>query len=132
MTNIKEALLKTNIFIHNTYFEKYIKLIENNKDSVYTKYISQRHHIIPRFYLRVSKQIVEDNLVILTYGEHVLAHYYLLNCVKDEFYKSAKTACLRLNQPNLTVDFVENNVCNLNKWYYNIMSTAYKNRKKKV
>lgn len=84
---IKEKLLSLGIIDHNDYFEKYVQLIINNVQTEKQTYKTQRHHIIPRCYYKHKKLDVDnssENLVNLLYRDHILAHYYLCLCVKDE------------------------------------------------
>lgn len=87
---IKEKLLSFGVIEHNDYFEKYIQLILENKQTKKQKYKTQRHHIIPKSYYKHKKIDVDnssDNLVNLLYKDHILAHYYLCLCIKDEDIK---------------------------------------------
>lgn len=83
----KQKLLDLAIFIDNEYLDKYIYLI-NNYNKQYTKFETQRHHIIPRAYFKHNKIKLDNskaNIVCLTYKDHILAHYYLYKCSKDWF-----------------------------------------------
>lgn len=87
---IKEKLLNLGIIDNNDYFEKYTQLIINNVETKKQKYKTQRHHIIPRCYYKRNNLEVDnslDNLVNLLYQDHILAHYYLCMCIKDENIK---------------------------------------------
>lgn len=87
---LKEKLLNTELFIDNEYLDKYVELIENNKETEKQKCKTQRHHIIPRVMCKINNyEFVDDdsNLVNLLYKDHILAHYYLCLCVKDEQLK---------------------------------------------
>lgn len=84
--DIKTTLLDTQVFIDNEYLDKYTNLILANKDTISTKYVTQKHHIIPVNvfkHLKIEVDNSEDNIVILRYSDHILAHYYLCFCVKD-------------------------------------------------
>ena len=86
--NIRDRLLTQNIFVYNDYFEKYIQLINDNKDTKCEKFRTQSHHIIPVSYFIKSGTEVDNsphNLVNLLYKDHILAHYYLALCVGDEY-----------------------------------------------
>ena len=83
----KQTLLDLAIFIDNEYLDKYIYLI-NNYSKQYTKFETQRHHIIPRAYFKHNKIKLDNskaNIVCLTYKDHILAHYYLYKCSKGWF-----------------------------------------------
>lgn len=87
LTATREKLLKLDIIDDNDYFDKYIQLIVDNKQTKKQKYKTQQHHIIPRCYYKHKKIEVDNssnNLVNLLYRDHILAHYYLCLCVKDE------------------------------------------------
>jgi hypothetical protein len=83
----REQLLSLGIIEDNDYFEKYIQLIIDNKQTKKQKYKTQRHHIIPKSYYKHKSLQVDnssDNLVNLLYKDHILAHYYLCLCITDE------------------------------------------------
>lgn len=86
MNNLKEILLESGFIEDNMWLEEYITLINNEL----IKSETQRHHIIPRLYYTL-KQIpinnTKENLVNLSYKDHVLAHYYLARCGIGEFKK---------------------------------------------
>ena len=44
---LRDRLLATNLFIENEYFEKYVSLIEANKNTKTQRYKTQKHHIVP-------------------------------------------------------------------------------------
>ncbi len=84
--NLREKLLSLDIFIENEYFDKYIDLVESNEHTLTQKYKTQRHHIIPRCYYTQNNLCVDNssnNLVTLLFIDHVLAHCYLVQCLKD-------------------------------------------------
>jgi len=83
----KQTLLNLAIFIDNEYLDKYIQLINNHSKS-YIKFKTQKHHIIPRAYFKHNNYKLDNsknNLVCLTYKDHILAHYYLYKCSKGWF-----------------------------------------------
>ena len=84
---MKEKLLSLNIFENNQYLDAYIKLIEENKETKKEKYKTAIHHIIPKAYFKKMNLLIdnsEDNLVNLLHKDHVLAHYYLTQCIVDK------------------------------------------------
>ena len=84
----KKQLLDLSIFENNEWLDKYINLINSNINTDKIKFITQKHHIVPRCYYQHYKIIVDnsnDNTVNLTYRDHILAHYYLYKCSKDWF-----------------------------------------------
>lgn len=84
--SLKEKLLSLNIVVDNEYLDKYVELIENNRETKREKFKTQKHHIIPKYYYRLNKIDVDNsknNLVNLLYKDHILAHYYLCLCSPD-------------------------------------------------
>ena len=85
--NIEERLLSLDVFENNDYFKLYIDLIKSNLYTSRIKYVTQRHHIIPRKYYQINKIKVDNskqNIVNLRYEDHIRAHYYLSKCSKPE------------------------------------------------
>ena len=83
MNAIRESLLKLNIFEENEYFDKYVDLIERNKENIAVMWKTQKHHIIPKHYYKENGLKVDNsksNLVNLNYSDHIFAHYYLSLC----------------------------------------------------
>lgn len=84
---LKKTLLKLNLFECNTFLDKYIDLIIKNSDTKMEKFKTQKHHIIPKSYYQLKSIPIDnsnDNLVILKYSDHLLAHYYLTQFTIDE------------------------------------------------
>lgn len=78
--NIKEKLLKLQFVQDNEFLDKYVSIIEENKELQYIPRKTQKHHIIPQCYYRsigIPVDNSKDNRVNLYYKDHVLAHYYL-------------------------------------------------------
>ena len=95
---LKSKLLSLNIFEDNEYLDKYVDLILLNKDTKKEKFKTQKHHIIPRCYFKYGKLNVDDsleNLVNLTYKDHILAHYYLSFCSIDAKIKLANIVSIK-------------------------------------
>ena len=87
MDNLYEALKNLNIFIENEYFKSYVQLINSNKNTKQKSFKTQKHHIIPQYYFKNNNVAVDNskaNIVNLQYKDHVLAHYYLINCCKND------------------------------------------------
>ena len=77
--NLKEKLLSLDVVSDNEYLDKYVKLIEYNRNTKREKFKTQMHHIVPRSYYKHCQKHVDNskhNLVYLTHRNHVLAHYY--------------------------------------------------------
>lgn len=67
----------------NGYLEKYLDLV--CKDEADISKGCERHHILPRSYFRELKQDIDnslENLVLLKYRDHCLAHWYLFKCTQ--------------------------------------------------
>ena len=82
-----EELINKNLILKNNYFYKYLDLITNYKCDLNSK-IKQKHHIIPRSYYRHENLKCDDsknNLIYLSYADHILAHYYLALCSTSWF-----------------------------------------------
>ena len=89
---IKERLLTLGIVEDNEYLDKYCKLIEANLSTKKEKFKTQSHHIVPRSYYTHHQMQVDNtknNLVNVSHKDHVLAHYYLLNCSKTTWFRSS-------------------------------------------
>ena len=86
---IKLKLLSSNLVVDNEYLDKYVTLIENNLTTKRKKFVTQRHHIIPRYYYKLNNLPLDnskDNIVNLPYKYHFLAHLYLSKCsITEEF-----------------------------------------------
>jgi hypothetical protein len=91
---LKKKFLTLGIVEDNEYLDKYINIITNNSDTLRLKYKTQKHHIIPRAVFQHNKEPVDNNtnnIVNLTYQDHILAHYYLFMCATGWFkYPAAK------------------------------------------
>lgn len=98
--NYKQTLLNTNRFSENEYLDKYIELLKTNKNKVFESGVTQKHNIIPRHVftaINIPTDDSDNNLIVLTFADHILAHYYLAlaaNNVKDRF--SNELAVLRM------------------------------------
>ena len=69
-----------------------MEIILLNKHTEKILHRTQSHHVIPRFFFEESQIEVDnsdENLVNLFYKDHVLAHYYLAMCVKDNYVYKA-------------------------------------------
>lgn len=83
MNELKQQLLSYGIFYDNDYFNKYIELINNNKNRSKEVYKTNSHHIIPRSYFKRNNIDIDNsdnNTVNLLYKDHILAHYYFCLC----------------------------------------------------
>ena len=98
--DLKQKLLKTGLFIDNDKLAKYITLIENNKSSIEDNgQYKEKHHIIPKSYFKLIAEPIDnsvDNIVKLTYFDHVLAHYYLSLCTLGKLHQANVKAFIML------------------------------------
>ena len=81
---LKNKLLSTEVFIDNEYLDQYCDLMFQNY-SIDVKF--QQHHVIPRAYFKfigIECDDSESNLKALPRNIHILAHYYLYKCSKEE------------------------------------------------
>ena len=88
--NIKNRLLELNLVIDNSYLDKYISIIESNKNTVWCRGKTHTHHIVPRSYYtkkHIKIDESESNKVVLSYKDHILSHYYLAMCSKENWFK---------------------------------------------
>lgn len=104
---MKKLLLTTGYFIDNQYIDLYIDLIEKNSKTK-KSYNTQTHHILPRCYYSLIKEKVndsDDNLAVLLYKDHILAHYYLCLCTKGILKHKLEAAFIMLCNFNDINDF---------------------------
>lgn len=83
-------------FVKNDFYYKYLNLIEENKNTI-KSIETQTHHIIPRCFFKYKNIKVDnssENLVHLSFSNHLLAHYYLSQCTTGKF-KYAMQSALR-------------------------------------
>lgn len=84
---LKENLLEFTEILNNEYLDKYLDLCETGEHIKYNAHTRknlgnyQLHHIIPRCF-KIDHS--ENNVVKLSYSDHILAHYYLLNCLTED------------------------------------------------
>ena len=87
---LKEKLLNLGIIKDNEYLNKYVELIENNRNTQKQKFKTQIHHIVPQCYYRklnIKVDNSKENLVNLLHKDHILAHYYLYECANSTWFK---------------------------------------------
>ncbi len=90
--------LETLINLQNECFDKSSQAFENMMNILVTAYprglVKEKgyelHHVVPRSVFKKLglKVIDENNLVKLTYSEHVLVHYYASLCATEKYKKS--------------------------------------------
>ena len=82
---LKERLLNTGDFVDNEYLDKYVELIQANRDTKAISCKTNSHHIVPSYYYRHHNLPVDNSLqnrVNLVYRDHMLAHLYLSGCTQ--------------------------------------------------
>lgn len=91
-------MLSTGLFEENDFFNKYCDLIEQNETTKKQRYKTQKHHIIPVVVYKIFNMDgvnKADNLVNLLYKDHILAHYYLALCAKQESFRYKMTIAIQ-------------------------------------
>lgn len=84
----KDELLATGYFVENEYFDKYLELVESNKNTQEKKFRTNNHHILPYHYFINNGLQVDNsskNIVTLQFKDHLLAHFYLSGCTKGRY-----------------------------------------------
>ena len=87
-------------FANSSWFNSYKLLIKNNQS---TEDYSEKHHIIPRCYFKYYNLPIDNsknNIIQLSYFNHVLAHYYLYKACSNFQLKCklAKALLLTMNK----------------------------------
>lgn len=130
----KENLLKINYFIDNEYLDKYINLINTNRNTKKIKYETNLHHIIPRHYFTHNNLDIDnskENKVNLYFKDHMLAHFYLAGCTKgqDKYWNLYSIYLLSGKSTNqLDIEFIES-LEDFNFIYENSIKSEYNHRK---
>lgn len=136
MQNLKEKLLALGIFEDNEYLDKYVELIESNRDTKKEKFKTDRHHIIPKAYFKyknIELDNSKDNFVYLLYKNHVLAHYYLAKCSKNDYIRYCNECAVNYTISKLTKQSDVEIIESLDGWqkfkedYMLLKSTKHKN-----
>ena len=127
MSNLRKQLINLNIFNDNEYFDKYVNLVSNNKSTKYIPYVTNSHHIIPKYYY-ISRNLEVDNSdsnkVNLEYKDHILAHYLLAKCSKNAEDVSRNALAIRYILNGKSLDEFDINEIDLE--YYQSIYTASK------
>lgn len=121
---LRDRLLTTNLFIDNEYFEKYVSLIESNRNTKAQRCKTQKHHIVPNIAFKLYNwpdADAEDNLVVLLYKDHILAHYYLALAAKQNEFKYKMVAAInfilgKASQVKLDVETLKTFTLDLDKY----------------
>lgn len=83
---IKQTFLSFPEIIDNNFLTNYCTLVVKNDKKRHVKFETQCHHIVPRAFSKSKNAPVDNsknNLAILSYSDHVLAHYYLVECMRE-------------------------------------------------
>lgn len=86
---IRDDLLDLDLVFDNKYLDLYCELILNNLNNIKDSINKIKHHIIPRSYYKQNNLPIKDidNIVYLSYSNHILAHYYLALSAKPNYFK---------------------------------------------
>ena len=110
--NVKDLLLSCDMFINNSYLDRYAELIRNNLKLNKQPFKTNLHHIIPKCYYKLKGIDIDDsitNKVNLLYVDHIRAHYYLCRCTTGELQTKCYTAFnFTLNKYKHIIDDIEN------------------------
>ena len=105
--NLIDKLKNCEYFVNNEYLEKYVRLVEMHKGKQSRKTLTNKHHILPRSWFKMTGREVDNsaqNLVTLAYREHVLAHYFLCLCTEKELQYANELALICLLSRNKMSD----------------------------
>lgn len=120
---IYNHLVKKNIVVDNEYLEKYVTLITENRYNSHIPFTTQTHHIIPKFVykdLGIECDDSDENKVVLTYADHVRAHFYLAMCSSTKVYRDKNLCAVRKVMRGLTPEVandIENNLDEIQRIY---------------
>ena len=99
-------IMITDVFDYNQHFVAMMNIINDARKNPPVK--GQEHHIIPRCWYKVNNLKVDnskDNLVLLTYEQHLKVHLLASYCIKTGlmrwYMKSAYNILLRKGEPRL-------------------------------
>ena len=95
---IKQKLLTKELCKNNKFFDLYVDLIWENRNTQREKFKTERHHIIPKFYYKQQNLKLDNsdnNLVNLSYADHIKAHLYLLLATETAYQRFASFAAHR-------------------------------------
>lgn len=135
MLNLKNRLLNLGLVVDNEYLDKYCNII-NNGMLKKIKYVSQIHHIIPKYYFlynNLSVDNTKENKIVLFHKDHLLAHYYLAKCSSTDRYRDANIESIRYNINNPCVKITLNNINEFLEDYNELclLANQYKSEKYK-
>lgn len=118
-------------FVDNEYLLKYAQLVGTRRIAGNRHTLTNKHHIVPRSWYKLMCKEVDNsraNLITLTYREHVMAHYYLCLCTRDNLKYANELALVGLVNRKCLSDIDRQLVKNL-PLYNNIYESYVKHRK---
>lgn len=86
------------MFLGNKYYRWYLQIIERAKQRGQIADYTEKHHILPRC---MGGRNTRDNLVVLPFREHYLAHWLLAKCVEKKYEAKLLCALFRMGQGHL-------------------------------
>ena len=109
---LKVKLVALGCFKANKYLDEYVQLCITKLQMAKAKFKTNAHHIIPRKYYKVNNLPLDNssqNLVNLSYYDHIIAHYYLVLCSVQTYlqYSNAVAFVMLTNNKFLTVDEIK-------------------------
>lgn len=122
----KDDLLKFKCFVDNEFLDKYIDIV----CSVYEPCDDmEKHHIIPRMVFKkygITLDNSDENIVLLPYMKHVLAHYYLSKCTcSDIKYKNLYAMAIIYGKRDITEEEIfdnDNDLQEFRKYRHKLLS----------
>lgn len=129
--DILDKLKTLEYFVDNEYLLKYAQLVETRRAAGNRHTLTNKHHIVPRSWYKLMGKEVDNsrtNLITLTYREHVMAHYYLCLCTRDNLKYANELALIGLANRKCLSDIDRQLVKNL-PLYNNIYESYVKHRK---
>lgn len=134
-------------FVHNNYFSSYVELMEKNSNTKPTKGKTQKHHMIPLSYFKISQRLKnrkeseiyynkfykKEGIINLTYSDHILAHYYLCLFTNGELQKELIIAFYLLAKKDLKSFVPEldlDNITHIYEKYYKWLCNLHKGKPK--
>lgn len=109
--SIKLFLLKTDLFVENEYFQKYVKLLLDNVLLSPIKFKTEAHHAIPKFFFKINNLEIDnskENIFNLYHKDHLLAHYYLSLCCSSNKYKFKAIAAVLIAVRKFNIEHLDN------------------------
>lgn len=93
------AKIEDVFFVEDSSFKKMMNIINEYKNNPPLSIATEKHHIIPKCFFKLKKIPIdnsENNLVELPLWEHILVHYYSINCIIPELKNAMINSTYRL------------------------------------